>query len=512
MKFDYKPKTTKTGSPLVKRALHLGLGFTVVVCLSLAIAMGKHSMNTKKQEVLELPSLAVTNTKPKTSNEKVENEDKDDKLADLGKGAKQKVEELNIPAQTLENSVNQENKTSLVVSQNEGPAIEGGDTAHAIKIRSGDTLAKIFKKIGVSTKDLQKIMSATSNQEDKKHLVALKPGKILQLAINKEQQLKSLKLDIAPGNTLTVLKSGENFKVEHIEKPLDKQVAFGKGAIQSSLFSSAKRAGLDHNVINQFVEIFGWNIDFALDLQPKDTFRVLYEDNRLEGERVKTGPILAAEIINEGKRHVAIRYTDKNGQTAYFSPEGYGMHQAFLRTPVTFTRISSNFGMRNHPILHKLRRHTGVDYSAPVGTPVKSTSDGKVTFVGRRGGYGNVIELQHGARYSTLYAHLSKFAKGLKCGQAVNQGQVIGFVGKTGLATGPHLHYEFRIDGIHRDPLTVALPRRNPLSNENKKQFLAHAEKMLRLMDQHENKVGVASAQGLFSTLLVDANESSQFE
>jgi murein DD-endopeptidase MepM/ murein hydrolase activator NlpD len=252
------------------------------------------------------------------------------------------------------------------------------------------------------------------------------------------------------------------------------------------------------------VEIFGWNIDFSLDLQPKDTFRVLYEDNRLEGERVKTGPILAAEIVNDGKRHVAIRYTDKNGHTAYFSPEGYGMHQAFLRTPVTFTRISSNFGMRNHPILHKLRRHTGVDYSAPIGTPVKSTSDGKVVFVGKKGGYGNVVELQHGARYSTLYGHLSKFAKGLKAGATVSQGQVIGFVGKTGLATGPHLHYEFRIDGIHRDPLTVALPRRNPLSNENKKQFLAHAQKMLRLMEQHENQVGVASAAGFVPAALFD--------
>jgi len=361
-----------------------------------------------------------------------------------------------------------------------------------VKIQEGDTLSKIFIRFGIATKDIHEIM--TSDPASRR-LAALQPGQTLKLRVNREQQLAGLTLDIEPGSALYISRIEEGFQVEHKLQPLEKQLAFGKGAIQNSLFSAGKRAGLDHNILAQMVDIFGWNIDFALDLQPNDTFRVLYEEKCLEGERIQTGHVLAAEIINDGKKYQAVRYTDKGGRTGYFSPEGYGMHQAFLRNPVNFARISSHFGLRNHPILHKMRQHKGVDYSAPQGTPVQATADGKVIFVGARGGYGRVVELQHGPRYTTLYAHLSRFPKGLRMGHDVKQGQVIGFVGQTGLATSSHLHYEFKIDGIHRNPLTVALPKRNPINDANKHHFLAHAKQMLRLLDIHEHKINVAQSQ-----------------
>lgn len=325
-----------------------------------------------------------------------------------------------------------------------------------------------------------------------KYFDLLKPGQVLKIR-SIDHKVEELSLTLAAGHSLEARKLEDGFEVQEKHIPLQKRLAFGKGEIRDSLFSSGRRVGLDQNLLAQLVEIFGWNIDFALDLKPHDTFRVLYEEKCLDGTRVKTGAILAAEIVSRGKPYQAVRYTDHSGHTSYFSPDGYGMHQAFLRTPVNFTRISSHFGPRHHPILHKMRQHQGVDYAAPHGAPVQATADGKVVFVGSRGGYGKAIELQHGARYSTFYAHLSKLPKDLRAGSAVKQGQVIGFVGRTGLATNPHLHYEFRVDGQHRNPLTVSLPRKSPIAENQKPQFIAHAKKMIKLLNMHEYKISMAS-------------------
>lgn len=468
---DFK-STQQEGIQLPRRLIHIALGGVALILFILALFSGKPSDHSHYS--------ANSNTSTSTN---IENKnDVGSAPAELSSNTSKSTATDLAAAQAVV-----QNKTANeAVKEAEKIAKETENTDKdpwtTVKIQQKDTLAKIFARHGFSKKELQNILSADSD----KTLKSIQPGQTLKLKVAQDKSVQGLALEISPGNILTVSRNQDKFTVEHKQQPLEKQMAFGKGKIQNSLFGSAKRAGLDPKLINQMVEIFGWNIDFSLDLKPNDTFRVLFEEKYLDGERVETGHILAAEIVNKGKKFQAVRYTDKSGNTGYFSPDGYGMHQAFLRYPLNFTRISSGFGTRNHPILNRMKKHTGVDYSAPHGTPVQATGDAKVIFVGTRGGYGKVVELQHGARYSTLYAHLSKFAKNLKIGTSVKQGQVIGFVGKTGLATGPHLHYEFRIDGIHRNPLTVALPKKSPIPENNKSHFIAHAKEMIRLLDQHD--------------------------
>lgn len=478
MKFDYKPNTNKKKkSPIFKRSLHVGLGFTTFVCIVFSLSLSKPAVSVSSSAPVAVVSAPPVNTSTITPVAK--NASLTKPTTFFTETGLEMLAELK-PFATL-------NKSSETADD------ENMESWHTIKVHSGDTLSKIFTRLGISTKDVHEIITSDPSC---RHLGTLIPGQTLKVQVSEEQQVVSLTLDIAPGDSLYVSRVDEGFQVEHKLVPLEKKLAFSKGEIQNSLFASGRRAGLDHNILAQMVEIFGWNIDFALDLQRNDTFRVLYEEKCNEdGERVKTGAILAAEIVNDGKTHQAIRYTDKSGHTSYFTPDGYGMHQAFLRTPVNFTRISSHFGQRNHPIMHRMRQHKGTDYSAPLGTPVEATGDGKVIFIGTRGGYGKVVELQHGSRYSTLYAHLSRFPAGIRLGSTVKQKQVIGYVGRTGAATGFHLHYEFRIDGIHRDPLTVMLPKRNPIQESNKRHFTAHAKEMIRLLDIHESKINVASSK-----------------
>ena len=214
----------------------------------------------------------------------------------------------------------------------------------------------------------------------------------------------------------------------------------------------------------ELADVFGYDIDFALDLRDGDRFSVVYDQLYKDGERLRDGDIIAAEFVNQGRVHRAVRYVDSDGNATYYTPEGESLRKAFIRTPVDFVRISSGFNLgRMHPILNVIRAHKGVDYAASTGTPVRATGDGKVDFVGVKSGYGNVVMLKHGSQYQTVYGHLSRFRPGLSTGARVRQGQVIGYVGKTGLATAPHLHYEFRINGVHKNPITVALPRANPL-------------------------------------------------
>jgi len=483
VKFDYKPNTNQKGSPIFRRTLHVGLGFTAFLCLVMLFSLSKPSTMETSSTSTRVASSDAAETLPKkdtitpVAEKDITLRKTSFFLTETGLEMLAELKPFELPNKLLE-------------------AVEEYETDkswHTIKVHTGDTLSKIFTRLGISTKDVHEMITTDPAC---RRLGALIPGQTLKVQVSEEQQVVSLTLEIAPGDSLYLSRVDEGFQVEHKLVPLEKKLAFGKGEIQNSLFASGKRAGLDHNILAQMVEIFGWNIDFSLDLQRNDTFRVLYEEKCNEdGERVKTGSILAAEIVNGGKMHQAIRYTDKSGHTSYFTPDGYGMQQAFLRAPLNFTRISSHFGQRNHPVMHRMRQHKGTDYSAPHGTPVQATGDGKVTFVGTRGGYGKVVELQHGARYSTLYAHLSRFPKECRLGKEVKQGEIIGYVGRTGLATGPHLHYEFRIGGAHHNPLTVMLPKRSPIQESNKRHFIAHAKEMIRLLDTHEEKINVASSK-----------------
>lgn len=264
------------------------------------------------------------------------------------------------------------------------------------------------------------------------------------------------------------------------------------GTINSSLSMAGQKAGLSNELILQLTNIFAWDIDFATNLHHGDQFTVVYEETRI-GNNSSDSRIIAAEFVNQGRILTAIRYKDSEGHVNYYSPEGKPMRKAFLSTPVDFVRISSGFDThRKHPILNRIRAHKGVDYAARTGTPVKSAGDGEVIFRGRKGGYGQVMIVRHGEHYETLYAHLSDFKKGLDSGTLVKQGEVIGYVGQTGLATGPHLHYEFRVNGIHHNPETLNLAQSLPLHAEVLADFKAQTRPLLAQLNQ-------AKARSLFA-------------
>ena len=265
---------------------------------------------------------------------------------------------------------------------------------------------------------------------------------------------------------------GDGFTSKVVTREFDRHIAVKNGVIKSSLFAAAR--GVPDQVVHQFVDVLEWDIDFARDLLKGDSFSLLYEELHIDGRRVRTGDVLALEFRSRraGDPIRAFRYTDSNGDTDYFTPDGRSLRREFTRNPLRFTRISSRFSKsRLHPVLRIRRPHRGVDYAAPRGTAVRATGSGRVSFAGRKGGYGKTVLLAHGNGYSTLYAHLSRYAKGIRKGTPVRQGQIIGYVGSTGIATGPHLHYEFRINGVHRDPLTVELPRAAPLDTRELKRF-----------------------------------------
>ncbi len=352
-----------------------------------------------------------------------------------------------------------------------------------VTIKPGDTLSGIFARTGLSREDLLGILKL---KEARKTLSTIQAGKQMRFLLDDKKQLQFLGYTTGPAETFEIHRDGDGFKVTRIQHPLERRTRFASGEINSSLFLAAQRAGLPDKITMEMADIFGWDIDFALDIRAGDHFSVLYEELYRDGEKIRSGNILGAEFTTRGKTYVAIRYTNPEGHSGYYSPDGRLMRKAFRRTPVEFSRISSRFGKRFHPILNRMRAHKGVDYAAPTGTPIRATSDGKVIHKGRKGGYGKTVILKHGKRYSTLYAHMSRYGKGLRKGQQVKQGQIIGYVGQSGSATGPHLHYEFRIDGVHRNPLTVKLPRALPIEKKYRQDFEAVAEKMLARLEQHK--------------------------
>jgi len=356
---------------------------------------------------------------------------------------------------------------------------EAGNSWVHVTVAPGDNLSLIFSRLKLSSTDLHQIVSlgkATAPLKD------LRPGQILRFRLN-DASIAEMVLELDQLNSLNVVREDSGFaaRVDSIEP--DIKVTAATTTITQSLFVDGQKVGLSDAVIMKLIDIFGWDIDFALDLQPNDHFSVIYEEVYKGQQLVKQDRILAAEFVNQGKRMRAVLYTGADGRSSYYSDKGEAMHKTFLRTPVKFTRISSGFTLaRRHPILNTIRAHRGVDYAAPTGTPVRATADGKILAVGSGAGYGNLVEIRHGDSYSTLYGHLSRFARGIKRGSFVNQGQIIGYVGQTGLATGPHLHYEFRINGIHRDPLKVVLPRL-PIEKRYMADFRERSAPLLNQLD-----------------------------
>ena len=365
----------------------------------------------------------------------------------------------------------------------------GAETFNVIKlkraeIKRNDSLFSILKRLGIEEKNIVTLVNS-----DRSNLLAqIKIGKTLEVGINDSNIVISLNYIKDFKSGVRAEKRGEVYEIEEYELNTEKYRVFKNIEINNSLYADGIKEALPDSVIMDLVYIFGWDIDFVHDIRPGDSYSLIYEEVFVNGEKKLDGDILIAEFINRDRTHTAIRYKLQNGFSEYFSLEGRNVKKAFLRSPVKFSYISSSYNLkRRHPILHKIRAHTGVDYAASRGTPVRTTGDGTVVFVGKKGGYGNLVEIKHTEDYSTRYAHLNKFHSKIKVGKKVKQSETIGYVGRTGTATGDHLHYEFRVNGKHTNPVTVKLPNAKPIHENDKDSYSLHAKKIIADLKKYQN-------------------------
>jgi len=350
----------------------------------------------------------------------------------------------------------------------------------SVTVKSGDSLSTLFQRVGLSARDVYRVTQATKKSNSFRTLF---PGDTLDFVIN-AGQLQKVRLIKSPLQQIIITRQEQGpYKVETITRQPDIETLFIQGAISNSLFLDGQRAGLSQKKLMELTNIFGWDIDFALDIRVQDQFALIYEEKYLDDQFIGEGHILTAQFTNRGQVFNAIRHSDGN----YYSPKGYSMRKAFLRSPVDFFRISSKYNPnRKHPVLKTIRPHRGVDYAAATGTPIKASGDGKVIWRGTKGGYGRTIILQHAGIYTTLYAHMSKYNSKVKKGSRVKQGQIIGYIGSSGLVTGPHLHYEFRANGVHKNPLKVKFPNVKPLNKKQMKEFKPMANAILAQLQSYQ--------------------------
>jgi murein DD-endopeptidase MepM/ murein hydrolase activator NlpD len=347
-------------------------------------------------------------------------------------------------------------------------------------VHPNDTLDAIFRRLKLSLSDLASLRGLPGL---KARLDSLRPGESLRL-MHKDGSLVGLERRLNEEQTLKVVRDASGLKADVLHNPLEARPRTVRAVINSSLFEAVEAAGGHDQTAVALADIFGWDIDFVLDIQPGDSFVVSYQELYQDGVYVKDGPILAASFTNQGRQYRAVRYVDPDGNAHYYTPDGRSMRKAFLRAPVEFTRISSRFNSsRLHPILNLIRAHKGIDYAAPIGTPVRAAGDGRVRYAGPKGGYGNVVEIEHTRSIVTVYGHLSRFAKGTRAGAHVTQGAVIAYVGMTGLATGPHLHYEYRVNGVFKNPQTVSLPDAEPIDARWRADFEARTAPLLASLE-----------------------------
>ena len=349
------------------------------------------------------------------------------------------------------------------------PDDNGSPPAVKYTVQRGDTMSSILNRHDVY-RDMVRLMTSAKGSS---RLFRLIPGDTIELVID-NGRLLSIRRRPDKTSYIEAALQGDHYTVREETIPTTIRQAFVTGTVSDSFYSSGLAAGMSDALIHNAADVLGWDIDFVLDVRKGDTFVVVYNEQWLDGEKIRDLEITSVEYFNRGKSYRATRYTTSAGKVGYYTPDGKSVKRPFIRTPLQFSRISSHFNPRRlHPILKVWRPHRGIDYAAPTGTPVYSTSDGKIIFRGRKRGYGNVVIVRHGRRYSTLYAHLSRFARGQRVGSRVRQKQVIGYVGATGYATGPHLHYEFRVNGTHKNPLSVKLPGAQSLPRTEIKRYMA---------------------------------------
>jgi murein DD-endopeptidase MepM/ murein hydrolase activator NlpD len=354
------------------------------------------------------------------------------------------------------------------------PALDPQPTPTALftaqeRVMRGDTVAALFDRLGV--RDARAMEFLRGDSTGRAIFRQLVPGRMMQAQTNSDGELHSLLYFLAPSTLLEVRREGDNFASRSRAVAEPPRLYYRTATIRSSLFAATDAAAIPDAIAMQIARVFATDIDFHTELRRGDRLSVVYEMIYDSGELVAPGRIVAAEFVNDGRTYHAVLFTDDQGDDTYYSLDGSNRAKAFLRSPVEFSRVSSGFGGRFHPIFKNWRAHTGVDFAAPHGTRIVAAADGTVASAGKRGGYGNAVEIRHGGSITTLYAHLSGFARGIRAGSRVRQGEPIGFVGATGYATGAHLHYEFKIGGMHQDPMRVALPKAEPVPSRLQADF-----------------------------------------
>jgi murein DD-endopeptidase MepM/ murein hydrolase activator NlpD len=354
-------------------------------------------------------------------------------------------------------------------------------------VASGDNLSTLFYRAGLNDLDVYRISQAQQG----KSLRNLFPGEVLRFGLDSNGKLVEMRYEKTPLEAYIFSATQDRYQSRHLLREPEVLKSYREGTIKESLYLAGMAAKLPDKTVMELANIFGWDIDFVFDIRKGDSFAVLFEERYIDGQRLGTGNILAASFTNRGKTYKAVRYKNSQGQSSYYTPEGLSMRKAFLRTPLDIFRISSGFNLRRkHPIHKKIKAHRGVDYAAPTGTPVYASGDGRVIEAGYTKANGNFVFIQHGQTYTTKYIHLHR--KKVRSGQSVKQRQIIGTVGATGYATGPHLHYEFLVNGVHRNPRTVSLPKANPIPDTERPRFTKMATALLEQLDQNQQATQLA--------------------
>lgn len=374
--------------------------------------------------------------------------------------------------------------SDLAVAEQSAPAINV--TQRNATVRPGDNLATIFKRQGIPYRELHILMDTAGPLASR--LPDIYPGQQLTFSVTDQNVLTELVYQPARLERLRFAREGDVFSgSEEVEEPTRVQT-YKRATIDHSLFIASQRAGLSDELTMRLAQIFQWDVDFVLDIRKGDSFHVLFEELYLGDEKIGNGNILAAEFINQGEVYRATRYEANDGRADFYDPEGRSMRKAFLRAPVSFSRISSNFNLRRlHPLHNKRIPHRGIDYAAPTGTPIMAAGDGRVKIASRTKPNGNYVVIQHGEQFTTKYLHLSKFGRGIRSGSKVEQGQIIGYVGATGMVTGAHLHYEFLVNGVHKNPRTVPLPNVEPIAKEEADRFRDQTSPLLAALESHKD-------------------------
>lgn len=368
---------------------------------------------------------------------------------------------------------------------------EENDEWKIVKTQSGDTLGRIFSQLGLSQQTLQSVLR---NNPHAKNLANIKPNQELQFLIS-NHALEKLIFPLNQTQFIMVYRENERYLSKINDRAMEVHNQYVTATVNGSLYTTAKRANIPYKLVQQMVDIFNWEIDFAKEIKSGDQFSIMYKGFFIGDNLVSTGEILAVTYNNRGKLHQAIRYVNADGDYDYFTPQGASLKKAFTRYPLKFSHISSSFSLsRKHPVLHYSRPHKGVDLAAPLGTPIRATGAGRIVVISRQNDYGNMIKISHNKTYTSIYGHLLRFQKGLTRGDFVKRGQIIGYVGQSGLATGPHCHYEFHINQQPKNPTTIELPRASPISSHESAHFKANAGSLLANLKLFEEGTRIAAS------------------